>query len=479
MKKFIVVLIGISIFALTPQPAQGQKWLQKIGKALNKVDQVLGGNNSSSSSNKSSKKSSSSSQKVPQSNSNSINSDNVATIHETANTKVYNIDGNVIFLEPFSNGLACVKTTKGQWFVINKQGEKVFDIPYGFRPKGVTNAHQSETLETGTAGNYRAGYDSNRLMAYSEETHKAIIYDNTGKVVKTFNDVENATGFLDGVAVIEKEEQKPGKWLKQTVYYHIDINGNTLSSTMDVNSSEDGGLMLYPLYNGLSPVCHSGEYKAKDTYGFRNAKCQWAIKPIFTFVQSFRGDGLASAKDPSTGKWGFIDTLGNWVIQPIYSNRTGSFHCGLARVTDKSNNVYFIDKTGKIVFADQGKNCEPFMDKTGFAMWNENGTYWLVNTSFKKCMRLPSTIETYNETLFVVREGDNNVAYDWNGKALLKWPYNAFGYYDFNTLISDGIGANIPFSKQLHYGDFLSDNNVYYYFNLQGEIIAEFKNTQF
>lgn len=43
MRKFIVVLIGISIFVLTPQPAQGQKWLEAIGKGIESIDKVLSG----------------------------------------------------------------------------------------------------------------------------------------------------------------------------------------------------------------------------------------------------------------------------------------------------------------------------------------------------------------------------------------------------------------------------------------------------
>lgn len=461
MNQKIISFFVIVLMMFTAQPIQAQKWLKAIGKGLSAAEKVLGSQNNNS---KESYSNSSNSNK---------NTSSCNVLHETANTKVYNIDGNVNRLEPFSNGLACVRRTKGQWFVINNKGDKVFDIPVGYRPKGVENADYLDADMLGMEEG--VGYNSNRLMVFSYDEKKAIIYDNTGKAIKTFSNVFNATSFVDGVAIVCMDEQIPGKWGKQTVYRHVDVNGNTLSTTMDVNPGKKG-ISIYPIYNGLTPVLHKEKYGDKPKGGFRNAKCQWVIKPTFAMVTSFRGDGLARVQDAQTGKWGYINTQGNWVIQPTYTNAPGNFHCGLARVTDKSENVYFIDKTGRIVFADKGKNCGPFMDKTGYAVWNESGKYSLVNTSFKKCFNLPSNIESYDDKHFVVHEDKYYVAYDWNGNALLKWPVCNYGYFYTNNTLSEDIGANFPYNTI----EFTPrSNDVFGYFNLKGEIIVEFKDTQF
>lgn len=49
--------------------------------------------------------------------------------------------------------------------------------------------------------------------------------------------------------------------------------------------------------------------------GFYNTKGEWVIKPQFESVREFK-NGYAAAK--LGGKWGVIDTSGNWVIKPIF-----------------------------------------------------------------------------------------------------------------------------------------------------------------
>lgn len=369
------------------------------------------------------------------------------TIHTTPNTKTIVIEGGVRWAHGFNDGLAVVGGNNS-WFVIDKQGNKVFSIPQGYTPQ--PNSKQDGFV----------GYDSNRLTIFSESSNHAIIYDNTGKIVKEYKDAVNASGFRNGVALIAIKEKNPKGWGSNTVWYYIDVNGNKLTKDMPPSFYGWSNYRLFKLVDGLARVWDDDIHK----WGFRNIKCQWVIKPTFYRVHDF-SDGLAVAKQEENGKWGYIDKTGNWVIQPIYSNEPGDFNCGRARVTDKNNCVHYIDKTGNLVWTDPDPvRCDEYGSymSTGYALWcfaPREG--YLVDTSFKKKIRLPeffNKISDYEKEYYVLPEspGHNGTkVFDWNGNLLLE-------YREGRDWFSNGIGYK--------------DN---YYFNMQGEIIVKFEDTQF
>lgn len=121
---------------------------------------------------------------------------------------------------------------------------------------------------------------------------------------------------------------------------------------------------LQPSYEGAKQV----KFEADDEYLF--------------------SEGLCALK--KNDLWGFIDTLGNWVIEAQYFKWGGeypSFSSGLCLVGAKAANGYgnepiYIDKTGKRVFANQKfANASPF--RNGIAMVSkESGPYGLNVYSF-------------------------------------------------------------------------------------------------
>lgn len=375
-------------------------------------------------------------------------------IHSTAQTKTITIDGGVRFMGKFANGRTLIQG-KNEWLVIDNQGNKVFSLPKGFVPKPTKGREGF------------VGYDNGRLMAYSSEEKCALIYSTSGSVVKEFKNAVGASGFCDGVALVAFEEKKTNGWGTTTEWYYIDINGNKLSKTMPISVGGWFGedpYRLFRLDDGLAPV---RDDKVKR-WGFRNQKCQWVIQPTFYHVHNF-SDGLAVVQQEEHGKWGYIDTKGQWVIQPIYSIEPGDFNAGLARVTDKSNCAHYIDKTGKIVWTDpEPIKCNEYghFMTTGFALWcyaPREG--YLVDTSFKKRIRLPeffNHISDYGNDYYVLPEGPGHSGtkvFDWNGNLLLEYEDRNDGGGNY---FSDGIGR----MKN-------------YYFNLKGEIIVKFEDTQF
>lgn len=84
-----------------------------------------------------------------------------------------------------------------------------------------------------------------------------------------------------------------------------------------------------------------------DLWGFVNTKGQWIIEPVFTNAAAF-AEGLA-AVEKNHATWGFINIRGEWVIEPRY-DRHGFFNKGLA-LMEQGAQVVYINKTGKTIYS--------------------------------------------------------------------------------------------------------------------------------
>ena len=438
MKKNIIVLFAVLIIGSTQQ-VMAQKWLKK---GLNVVEKVLtpGTSNSSTSSDSNGRTT------------DYANGTSLYKIHRTSATKTITLDGDATFMGFFNEGLCVIGWKKG-WFVINKEGNKVFTIPQGFEPCATSLGF--------------LGFNSNRLMVYSASNKKAVIYDGSGNIIQSLDNVEKAYGFEGDIALIKRAEKIPGNYSTKTVWYHIDVNGNIITNSMEVSSYD------YKLYSitkdGLA--CAYDENSKK--WGYRNKQCQWVIRPTFKDAYAF-SDGLAVALDDD-GKWGYIDKSGKWAISPIYSKMPGSFRSGLAMVTDKSDLNHFIDKSGRIVWSqsEEKKHEEtirPFME-TGYAIWTLDDGVYIIDKSFRKKCKIKledqergfgDEVMTYNDDWFEWRTSwtENGRLIDWNGNILL----------EFNC----GYKNAQEFSNGM-----CKARNYNYYFNDKGEIVVEFKDTQF
>lgn len=431
MKKILVMIVAALMIGLTQQ-VQAQKWLRDLNKGLDAVNKALSSGNNTKSNNSSA---------------NYTRESALYKIHRTADTKTITLDGNATFMGYFNEGLCVIGWKKG-WFIINKQGRKVFSIAQGYEP-----------CET---GNGFIGFESNRLMTYSKQDHKAIIYDGTGKIINEIDSVVRAYGFVDGVALVKKEI-KVGKWDTKSFWSYIDVNGNAIPEAMSVTSYD---FKLYGLAkNGLARVC---DYK-NNKWGFRNNRCQWVIQPTFSNVHAF-SDDLAAAVD-NEGMWGYIDKTGKWAIYPTYSREPGDFNSGLAMVMDKQNKKHFINKTGKIVWSQPANfsgEIREFLDN-GYAIWTLDDGIYIIDTSFRKKCRLKigasergaaDDLLTYNNEWFEWRTSwrEDGRLFDWNGNVLL------FFNCSYQQTFADGI---------------CRARNASYYFNDKGEVIVEFKDTQF
>ena len=379
-------------------------------------------------------------------------------IHETPSTKTIVIDGGALLLCPFSNDRACVKWKKG-WFVIDSEGNKVFDLPQGYKPKG-----WKQNLD----GDFKCMYDHNRLMVFSQDKKCAIIYDENGNVVKNFDNIKNASAFVDGVALLKTLEKKPGQYLEDVVWCYIDTLGNILSKNLPGSGYSSTDYRVFPYRNDLAAVYDS----KKGCWGFRNRLCQWAFEPIYGGFGADDGGGfyhgLSRARDKQTDKWGYINISGKWVIQPMFTNRPGNFVAGgVALVTDKSECHHLIDKTGKIIWTDpnpRGRRVYREFNKWGYAIWCYGDNEIIVDEDVKTIakLQLPSDYlgsdvveQTKNYFQYFVSYNEENLLFDWNGNLLL--------VFDGRDVFSNDMCS---YDKRC-------------YFNSRGEIIVKFVDTMF
>ena len=100
-------------------------------------------------------------------------------------------------------------------------------------------------------------------------------------------------------------------------------------------------------------------------WGFVNIKGEFIINPKFIDARGFN-DSLAAVKVSTDGKetWGFIDVNGKFIIEPIYEG-AGYFIESLAAVLYKEK-IGFIDKRGIFII-------QPRFDKDGHLRPFDNG----------------------------------------------------------------------------------------------------------
>lgn len=429
-KKFLSIMAIVAMMFVAPQHVNAQFWKQ-LGKAAEKLGKAV---LESPTTQSTETQSTTSTQSTQSSSSNSPR----YKIHRTADTKTITLRDGVAFMGMFSEGHAVVSQKNRDniidrnkaWFVINEKGEKVFNLPEDYKPSQYDI--YSDKLS-------KVRFNSGRLLIEKNVrfTKEVSIIDTLGNVIKTFNDVVSASQFNDGVAILSFYNGNP--WL-------VDINGNIITKSISLDKNED-----YYWIGEISDGLRYFKDKTTGKYGYLDDKCNIVISPKFKNCHDF-SEGLAAVKNDE-GLWGFIDKTGKYVIDPIFSNEPSSFYSGYAKVEDKSRQYHFIDKTGRIVWTP---NYTIFhsggFSKNGYLV--AKGV--ILNTSFKEVVRNSGIIyaSRYYDEYFI----GNGSVYDYNGNLLLE-------YDSERGFFRNGFGSY--------------DNGEQYYFNLKGEIIVEFKDTQF
>lgn len=327
VSKILAVSIFTYCMAMLPYKAHAQ-FFKKLEKALEKVDKVL-----ESSSSETSQSSQSTEQK---SSSNSSGEIHIATYgtekampikpHRTSKTKLITVN-SLPYIGEFSDGIAYVHAVKEQsGYYIDTLGNKLFEYNYSY----------------GTAPKFCKG-----AMIYKGRTD-AFIVNRKGETISRIPNVLSVTDFSkDGIAAITIGV--PGKQVRGMLdHYNIFINteGKQVFKDLVFPHTMENLKPARPLNNGLSAFYN---YQLKK-WGYRDANGKIVIPAQFGEVKDF-SDELACVKTNVDGtfKWGYINTSGEFTIQPVYTIEPGTFKNGLAPVINKEGKTFYINKSGKIV----------------------------------------------------------------------------------------------------------------------------------
>lgn len=177
-------------------------------------------------------------------------------------------------------------------------------------------------------------------------------YTNTGLKVPEELPYDYASNFKNGVAAVKKGD----------AWALININEELITDYVfeevvldEFNTCHNGGVIF---------VKKDGKYYMANSAGEK------ITDQAFDDVRPFVGDEPAAVC--VAGKWGFVDSTGNWFMEPQFEN-AHSYSIGLAGVCEDGLWGY-INKSGVVMIEHQFEDCLPF-STNGITAVQENETW--------------------------------------------------------------------------------------------------------
>lgn len=143
--------------------------------------------------------------------------------------------------------------------------------------------------------------------------------------------------------------------------------------------------------------------------------------------------GLCAVK--KDGKWGYVDTLGHMVINPIYDSAS-NFSDGATAITKKDSVVFFIDKTGKKLFEADSIETNIRCNRAFIIL---NGERFLVDKFGRKINKIKadSIVDGFSceDSLAIIKRDGMSIVIDTLGKEVLSTDY------EFSSHFNHGVAA--------------------------------------
>lgn len=189
-----------------------------------------------------------------------------------------------------------------------------------------------------------ATFFSEGLACVVPENGKPQFIDESGNVKFTVNEGKWCGIFKDGLARVVSETKDGNK------YGYLDKEGK-----MKINAQFDAAM---PFSEGLAAVASKNKETGETKWGYIDDKGSIVISYQFKNLNAENGfsEGLALVNDGK--KFGFIDKVGKYIINPQFDGAT-SFKNGFALIQQGSM-VGYIDKEGKIVINPQFSDASYF-----------------------------------------------------------------------------------------------------------------------
>jgi len=192
------------------------------------------------------------------------------------------------------------------------------------------------------------------------------------------------------------DEMRARQYVKITAAEHCLVEEKVLSVMQDLwNALRDAKVDLLPAVNPASatasnssptsniPFVHPQELfvaakSESGKYGYINAQGEWVIPPRFEGVSGFAANGLAVAWE--NGKLGYINTKGEWVIAPRFGLTWGFAANGLASVF-KNKKWGYINTKGEWIIPPRFEGAGDFAaNGLAAAREDEYRGYGYINT---------------------------------------------------------------------------------------------------
>jgi hypothetical protein len=249
----------------------------------------------------------------------------------------------------FSEGLAPVLVDKRNtgWGYIDAKGKIVFTVP---------EARWAGDFTEGLAGVAFAA----KATDSDEEKLKWGFIDKTGKMIIK-PQFDEQYGFSEGMGRVVVNGfwgviDRTGKFViepqfKSILYFSEGFASVTLANDQRVFIDHSGQIASPGKYTFTASWFSEGliEFYSENKCGFMNTHWQVVIEPKFDECGQIFSDGIAAVRVGD--RWGVIDKLGKFVIEPKYERRL-SFHEGLA-VMFIDGKYGYIDKSGAVVIEPQ------------------------------------------------------------------------------------------------------------------------------
>jgi hypothetical protein len=127
-------------------------------------------------------------------------------------------------------------------------------------------------------------------------------------------------------------------------------------------------------------------------------------------------------------KFGFIDTLGNWVISPQFDDAS-IFSEGFASVC-KNDSCFYINKEGHKTSANYFEETENYTE--GIAIIKKEGLYYLINRSGQIITKGYQDINEPSEKLYVCKLNATYGAINTKGEIVIPFSYTKLGNFKNN-----------------------------------------------
>ena len=130
----------------------------------------------------------------------------------------------------------------------------------------------------------------------------------------------------------------------------------------------------------------------------------------------------------SEDKYGFIDTIGNWIIAPQFDDAF-AFSEGFASVC-KNDSCFYINKEGQKVSNHYFEETESY--KNGVAIVKKDNQYYLINRSGQYISKGYQDINESSDNLFVCKSNNIYGAINIKGEVAIPFTYAKLGNFKNN-----------------------------------------------